>query len=229
MAITNIEEYLAPLTNNERAVLLHAAGVKYRVARTQSVEQDLNRYLAPDVEVPGAQIDKAVAGLVSKGYVTLKPKRGNLTVRMGHHFWPSHTLDGKGMRYGHRAVPFHKAFTEKAAGAWSRTGWSDIADAVPVEDVKTAVREYRQAQKAAEEKAERQAALEAPAKTERLEAELEKAARAFIAAREARVPIMEKEGHGLYDLHQSVRNMESAITDLTRWRFERGRVEAAGK
>ena len=228
MAITNIEEYLAPLTNNERAVLLHAAGVKYRVARTQSVEQDLSGYIARDVEVSSAQIDRAVAGLVGKGYVTLKPKRGNLTVHRGHHIWPSRTLDGHGMRFGHRAVPFHKVFTEKAAGAWSRTGWSDIADAVPVEDVKTAVREYRQAQAAAEKEKERQAALDAPARTERLEAELEKAARAFIAAREARVPIMEKVD-GFYDLHESVGDMQSAMTNLTRWRTTRPGVEERGK
>jgi hypothetical protein len=90
------------------------------------------------------------------------------------------------------------------------------------------VREYRQAQAVAEKEKARQAALEAPAKTERYEAELEKAARAFITAREARVPIMEKVD-GFYDLHESVGDMRDAMTDLTRWSIARRRVEEEGK
>ena len=225
MAIENIKTYLAPLTNNERAVLLHAAGARYRVARTQSVEQDISMHHYRDTTVPAAQIEKAAVSLVEKGYATWEPLHGNYCYQRPHYRYWSSTLDGHGVLIGRKAAPYHKMFAEKQAGKWARVDWTDIARIVPVEDVKTAVREYREAERAAEEQSKIAEAESAESKTEYLLTSLEHAAQEFIAARANGEDLMSKGPHGWYRLHETITEMESIIGTLDRWKWNRDSVE----
>jgi len=224
MAIENIKTYLAPLTNNERAVLLHAAGARYWVTRTKSVEQDLSMHPHRDTTVPAAQIEKAAVGLVEKGYATWEPLRGNYYYQNPN--WRNgSTLDGHGFVTGRKAAPYHKMFAEKQAGKWARVDWTNIARIVPVEDVKTAVREYREAERAAEEQSKIAEAESADSKTEYLISSLEHAAQEFIAARADGEDMMSKGPHGWYRLHEAITEMESIIGTLDRWKWKRDSVE----
>ena len=224
----DIKDYLAPLTNNERAVLLHAAGVKWGITRTTSVEHDISIHGERGKAVPAAQLDKAINGLVEKGYVTIQPKPGNMTIRRGQHIWPSRTTDGNGMRYGHKAAPYHKIFAEKMAGKWGEVDLHHIVDVIPVKDVKAAVMEYRQQDANRRANHKIAAGEQTVSKTQQMIREMEWAAKKFLAAL-ANGEEMMPQDNGWYDLHESIYEMEGAAQSLAKWRFNRKHVEAAAQ
>lgn len=225
----DIQAYLQPLTNNERAVLLFAAKVRYNIARTSSVWDDISlRSREGSKTVPKGQLDKAINGLVEKGYATIQPKRGNLTIRPGHNIWPSRTTDGNGMRYGHEAAPYHKIFAEKMAGKWQHVDLWKIVDVVPVKDVKAAVAEYRKQEKNRQDNDKIAAGEQTAAKTQQMIREMERAAKKFLAALANGEEMMPQDG-GWYDLHESIYEMEGAVKAMAKWRFNRKHVEAAAR
>lgn len=144
MAITNIENYLKPLSNNERAVLLYAANVRNsywhwrRVERTTSLHEDLTGYARKRTKMPDVQVENAIESLEAKGYIRLEPKRGNYTFKTRNYwnYWSPHNgtmatnasiFRGKTLFDLHHHVP-----------------WTEIAEIIPVEDVKQAIVDYRE-------------------------------------------------------------------------------------
>jgi hypothetical protein len=222
----DIQDYLQPLTNNERAVLLFAAGVKYDISRTSSVWNDISIYSRErGKSVPKGQLDKAINGLIDKGYATIQPKRGNMMVTRGQHIWPSRTTDGHGMWYGYRAAPYHKIFAEKMAGQWNEVDLWKIVDVIPVKHVKDAVAEFRSNEKNQQANDRIAAGEQTVAKTQEMVDQMEAAAKKFLAAL-ANGDEMMPQDDGWYDLHDSIKEMESATKSMAKWRWDRKHVEA---
>lgn len=218
MAITDIKTYLAPLTNNERAVLLKAAGCKWRTERTSSVDEDLSTYQRSTTTVPEHQIQNAMLGLVAKGYATMEPKRGNYTYRVGYRSYRT------GIVHGRMAAPYHKLVAEKQSGAHAGISWNRLCDIVPVEDVRTAVTEYRA-------EAERQDAIDVIARATTVQNTEDEKVRALVAAcrtviakyGDGNSPITVEDGW--YDVDDSVSAVEDAAKRLDRWRWQRRSIE----
>lgn len=226
----DIKTYLAPLTNNERAVLLHAAGVKWRCERTNSVDSDISRYSrCTKTSVPAAQQVKAMYGLLAKGYITLEPKRGNYYYQRGHYIWPVRMLDGNSFNFARMGAPYHKMFAEKSCGRWERVDWLDIANVVPVKDVASAVEAYRQM----EERKGFQEQVEEGKKVAERQAEREKemadACRAYLAAYEAGNVVQKDDDSEWYSPHRVVGEVERAAKRLTNFAYNRRHVERTAR
>lgn len=226
----DIKTYLAPLTNNERAVLLHAAGVKWRCERTGSVDTDIDRYSrCTKTSVPAAQQVKAVEGLLAKGYITLEPKRGNYYYRTGHYIWPVRMLDGNSFNFARMGAPYHKMFAEKSCGGWQRVDWLDIANVVPVKDVAGAVEAHR----AKQEREGLQRQVEEGKRIMDRQAEREKAladaCRAYLAAHEAGNAVQKDADSEWYSPHSSVGEIERAAKYLTNFAYNRRSVERSAR
>lgn len=224
----DITAYLAPLTNNERAVLLFAAKVKYGITRTTSVDNDISIYGERGKAVPTSQLDKAINGLVEKGYATIQPKRGNLVYQQGHYVWPSRTMDGEGMYLNRKAAPYHKILAEKSASRWTTIDLYRIVDIVPVKDVGAAVREYREQEQRMQANEKIAAGERTAAKTQQMIREMEWAAKKFLAAVASGEEMMPMDD-GWYDLHESIYEVQGAAKSLTKWRWDRRHVEAAAR
>jgi hypothetical protein len=217
----DIKNYLTPLSNNERAVLLWAAGIKWRPERNQSIQEDLSRYqTGRATQLPEAQVDKAVQKLIDKGYIRLEPKRGNYFA--GRRYWVR-TGDGHGMHYGGQQTPYQKAFTEKSMGGWTRTRWLDIAKTVTVLDVNTMVLAYREAQRVEhlQEQAER---VKQVAELEKANVEsLANACREFLAACDSNEVVIREDGN--YKIGPDLWALRRAAERMDRWKYQRASIE----
>jgi hypothetical protein len=218
MAITDIKAYLTPLTNNERAVLLFAAGVHHWVERTPSVEQDLERYARSRTKVPEHQREKAMLGLVAKGYATMEPKRGNYFYRPG--YW----THNRG-HVGREGAPYSKLVAEKKAGRWGGISWDRLCVIVPVEDVKGAFDAYR-------EKADHESLIDTIARATSVEdteakkvAHLVGACRAFLNRYEDGGSPINEEDNGWYTVDRLVREVGYAVEAVDKWQWERHSIE----
>lgn len=224
----NIENYLKPLTNNERAVLFYAAGLRrYRVERTPDLWADLSKYPRKRTKVPAAQVDKAVESLVAKGYITMEPKRGN--------YWFS-------SRYGWRRMRSHNGshttmmdvFREKLAGMHGGIDWIDIADLKTVEPVFDAVVAHRKAQDIA-------ALEEQVRKSERValrQKELENAMLRLCEEYAIRFrddsPIRDQTDESMsrylpYECDDLIGKIQYAAKELDRWTYARRDIEREGQ
>ena len=227
MDSSTLMEYLAPLSNNERAVLIAAAFNSSTPTRNRTVKADLRGDYGH--RIPDAQIDRAMKKLVDKGYATMEPRRANINLTgWGGRYLG--TIDGHGMRSRQRMAPAHKAFIEKQNGAGHlRTlGWSAVARLVPVEDLLTAVIAWRKEAKRQALEREAEAGRASEDRTKELQDGLAEACREYLKALEDGT-VMTPSAAGFYEVHDSVRTLASYSDTLKRWSLQRYYVERDGQ
>lgn len=218
---TDIRQYLAPLTNNERGILMWAAGCRYGWApeRTTSIEVEIGRY-GDSKRIPEGQRDKAILGLVEKGYATLSPKRGN-------HWFRYRGWSGL---YAHGA-PMQKVFVEKQNGKHSNVPWFDIAVITPTADVKGMLAAYRAEQEATERaEIERRKTKVPTMQAERERRVLNLAKRLVEKYDGTDEPMVKKHDNEDYDWYVTgdvIDDLTDALKKLERWTNERRRIEQA--
>lgn len=225
----DIENYLKPLTNNERAVLLTAARVRGSmnyIERTQSISDDLGRYGRKVTKVPAVQVDKAVESLLAKGYITLEPKRGNYIFR--DRLWQRrHAHNGS-------AATMISVFRKKMAGGLAAVDWVDIAIVTPVEDVKSAVDKYRHD---AEMETLRERLVQADRvalRQKELENKMLRMCERYVAQFGNESPFREQSDPDLthympYECDEIIREMSSTAKEMERWTFTRRDIERNAK
>mgnify|MGYP000505866166 CR=1 FL=1 len=229
--ITDIKQYLAPLTNNERGLLIAAANGRALygswVERTQSVEADLSPYRRGSKRIPDGQKDKAILGLVEKGYATIVARRGNYVTRNG--YW-KHTSDGETIYLGREAAPMHKILTEKMNGSTQyRIDLWRLVQVVPTENVKAAIASYQQAK-------EDEARLEIIAKAQRAdlrqrekEMKMLRLCQQYVAKygeqSDYASPISGPNENGWYEVDNLIADLERAAKNMEKWRWERRTIE----
>ena len=219
---TDIRQYLAPLTNNERGTLMWAAGLtgyRWYPERTTSVEVEIERY-PRSKRIPDGQRDKAILGLVEKGYATITPKRGNYWFR--HRGWSGLYANG---------APIHKVFVEKQNGNHPNVPWYEIVDITPTADVKAMLATYRAEQEAAEKaEADRRRAKVPTMQAERERRVLDLAKRLVERYDGTDEPMIKKHDNENYDWYVTgdvIDELSDAIKTLERWTNERRRIEQA--
>jgi len=229
--ITDIKQYLAPLTNNERGVLYAAAfGRSMRgpwVERTQSVEAELTKYRNKK-RIPDGQKDKAIMGLVEKGYATIRPRRGNYVTRNGRGLWGK---DGGTVWLGRKEYPVHKLLTEIQNGSTRyRVGLWELVEVIPVEDVKGAIYKHREQQDNA-------ARLEVIARAQRvslkqteLEAKMLRLCEQYVREYSNSSPYAdEADDYDRYRVAGIIREIESHAKEMDRWVYRRRQIEHDAK
>lgn len=231
----DIENYLKPLTNNERAVLLTAARVRggmHYIERTQSISDDLSRYGRKVTKVPAAQVDKAVESLLAKGYITLEPKRGNYIFR--ERLWQR-------WRYAHNGsmATMISVFRKKMAGGLPAVDWVDIAIVTPVEDVKSAVDKYRHDAEMETLRERLVLADRVALRQKELENKMLRMCERYVAqfggaAVTGKSPFREQSDPDLthympYECDEIIREMSSTAKEMERWTFTRRDIERNAK
>jgi hypothetical protein len=225
MAITNIENYLKPLTNNERAVLFTAAGLGYysrfyRVERTQYLEDDLSRYAKKSTKVSDAQVERAIETLLEKGYISMEPKRGNYT--FPHNYWKQSTPHNGTMDT--KARVFRNKMEN---GMHAGVRWATIAEITTVEDVKTAVLEYRERVEREQHEEDVRAGERVGIRQAELEARFLRLCEQYAVMYSYESPIKKtEEGSYLpYSVARIVSEIQQAAKDLDRWVYTRRDIE----
>jgi hypothetical protein len=225
MAITNIENYLKPLTNNERAVLFTAAGLGcysrfYRVERAQSVEDDLSRYTKKSTKVSDAQVERAIETLLEKGYISMEPKRGNYT--FPHNYWKQSTPHNGTMDT--KARVFRNKYEH---GMHAGVRWATVAEITPVEDVKTAVLKYRE--RVEREQYEKNVRLgeRVGIRQAELEARFLRLCEQYAVMYSYESPIEDTEegSYFPFSVARIVSEIQQAAKDLDRWTYTRRDIE----
>ena len=226
----DIENYLKPLTNNERAVLLTAARVRGSmnyIERTQSISDDLVRYGRKTTKVPAAQVDKAVESLLAKGYITLEPKRGNYTFR--ERLWQR-------WRYAHNGsmATMISVFRKKMAGGLAAVDWVDIAIVTPVHDVASAVEKHRRNEEMETLRERLVQADRVALRQKELENKMLRMCERYVAQFSSESPFREQSDPDLthympYECDEIIREMSSTAKEMERWTFTRRDIERNAK
>lgn len=227
--ITDIKQYLAPLTNNERGILYSAAFGRLWAERTTSVEADLTKYRDGSKRIPDGQKDKAIMGLVEKGYAILRARRGNYTYRNG--FWVG-TSDGGSIWLTRKAATMHQILAEKMSGSkrWERVSLWRLVEVIPVEDVKGAIMEYREQKDNAER-------LEVIARAQKvslrqivLEARMRSLCEQYVREYSNSSPYAdERDEYDRYPMADIIREIESHAKEMGRWVYRRRQIEDDAK
>ena len=216
----DIEKYLAPLTNNERGILMWAAKAHYGwyPQRTTSVQAELTQYHSGKT-IPEGQRDKAILGLVEKGYATITPKRGNYWFR-SRNYWTA----ARGM-----GAPIHKVFVEKQRGKHPNVPWHKIVDITPTADVKGMLADYRAKQDAAEKAEADRMRQKVPTMQAERERRVLNLCKRLIAEYDGTgEPLVKKhDQYDWYEVADVVDDLSAAVKSLDRWTSERRRIEQA--
>lgn len=230
--ITDIKKYLAPLTNNERGILYAAAHGRSMtsgwVERTQSVEADLTKYRSGK-RIPDGQKDKAIMGLVEKGYATIRPRRGNYVNRTG--FWVG-CVDGGSVWLTRKSAPMHQILTEKMNGSkrWERISLWRLVEVIPVEDVQGAIMEYREQQDNAERLEVIARAQKASLKQTQLEAKMLRLCEQYVREHTNSSPYAdERDEYNRYPMANIIGEIELHAKEMDRWVYRRQQIERDAK
>jgi hypothetical protein len=228
--ITDIKQYLAPLTNNERGILYAAAFGRAMtggwVERTTRVEDDLRKYRSGR-RIPDGQKDKAIMGLVEKGYATIRARRGNYIYRTGRY---AHTTDGT-IFFGRESAPMHKILTEKMNGSTHyRIDLWRLVEVVPVEDVQNAILKYQDDKENAHRLELVAAAQRTHLKQQELENRMLRLCEQYVTKFSQQSPITENPDLWCkYEADEILSKIKRAAKDLDDWTWERHRVEERGR
>jgi hypothetical protein len=224
----DIENYLKPLSNNERAVLFAAAGLQTTfygmkwIQRTQDLWDDLATYARKRTKVSSSQVDKAIESLVAKGYVTIEPKRGNYV------FWNRRFEQWR----PHNGTVTTKAaiFRKKQAGGLLGIDWVEVADVFPVEDVKGLVLAYRENKKREEMEERIVSADRVALRQKEIESKMLRLCELYASTFRDNSPISESEDEQYrsympYQVDDLVGEIASASKELEQWTYTRRDIE----
>lgn len=219
----DFESYIKHLTNNERAVLLWAAGAlgnRFAPERTASLAEELSMY-ARRRRVPAAQTDRAIESLLDKRLITLEALHGN---------WQQQSIYSY-KRFGPR-VPYQKVVAEKLAGnpRWQNVLWTDIADVSPVDDVKTMRDEWFNSLRKKHYQAQIDRANHVQERQKELIDAAVNACREFLAAYESGTELFVPQKPSdtswtFYTTDSSIRSVLDSSKNLENWATSRSRIE----
>lgn len=230
----NIENYLKPLTNNERAVLFYAAGLRrFQVERTPDLWADLSKYAPKRTKVPAAQVDKAVESLVAKGYITMEPKRGNywFSTRRGYYGYSwSRMRPHNGLH-----TTMMDVFREKSAGMHKDVDWVHIADLKTVEPVFDAVVAHRRAQDISTLEEQVRKSERVALRQQELENAMLRMCEEYATRFREDSPIRNRNSDESisrylpYECDDLIGKIQQAAKELDRWTYTRRDIEREGK
>lgn len=220
----DIENYLKPLTNNERAVLFAAAGLQstHWIRRTPNLWDSLSTYPRKQTKVSDAQVEKAINSLLEKGYITLTPKRGNYT------FWTRRWQQWR-PHNGHMTTNA-AIFRMKQAGRATAIEWLDIANISPVEDVKGLVLAYRDQKKREEHEEKIVKAERVALRQKEIENKMLRLCEKYAVIFREDSPISDNTDEEYrrympYQVDDLVSEIASAAKELERWTYTRRDIE----